>query len=61
MENLKFFEISDDEMNFTVKFVSRNLITQLNFVEIRDTRNFTFFETEYFTFFEASSVECLSK
>ena len=31
-------------MDFTVGIVSRNLATTLNFVEFRDSRNFTFFE-----------------
>ena len=32
-------------MDFTVGIVSRNLSTMSNFVEFRDSRNFTFFET----------------
>ena len=31
-------------MDFTVRIVSRNLATTSNFVEFRDSRNFTFFE-----------------
>ena len=31
-------------MDFTVGNVLRNLATMLNFVEFRDSRNFTFFE-----------------
>ena len=31
-------------MDFTVGIVSRNLGTTSNFVEFRDSRNFTFFE-----------------
>ena len=31
-------------MDFTVEFVSRNLVTQSNFVEFRDSRIFTKFE-----------------
>ena len=31
-------------MDFTVEIVLRNLATKLNFVEFRDSRNFTFFE-----------------
>ena len=31
-------------MDFTVGIVSRNLVTSSNFVELRDSRNFTFFE-----------------
>ena len=31
-------------MDFTVEFVLRNLVTQSNFVEFQDGRNFTFFE-----------------
>ena len=37
-------------MDFTVGIVSRNLATTSNFVEFRDSRNFTFFE--------ALRVEC---
>ena len=32
-------------MNLTVEFVLQNPVTQLNFVEFRDGRNFEFFET----------------
>ena len=31
-------------MDFTVGIVSRNLATMSNFVEFRDSRNFTFFK-----------------
>ena len=31
-------------MDFTVVIISRNLATTLNFVEFRDSRNFTFFK-----------------
>ena len=31
-------------MDLTVGIVSRNLVTTSNFVEFRDSRNFTFFE-----------------
>ena len=31
-------------MDFTVRIVSQNLATMSNFVEFRDSRNFTFFE-----------------
>ena len=31
-------------MDFTVGIFSRNLATTSNFVELRDSRNFTFFE-----------------
>ena len=31
-------------MDFTVGIVSQNLATTSNFVEFRDSRNFTFFE-----------------
>ena len=31
-------------MDFTVEIVSRNLITQLNFVGFQDKQNFTYFE-----------------
>ena len=44
MENLEIFYISDDEMDFTVEFVSQNLVTQSNFVEFQDGWDFTFFE-----------------
>ena len=37
-------------MDFTVGIVSRNLVITSNFVEFRDSRNFTFFE--------APGVEC---
>ena len=32
-------------MDFVVEFLSRNLVTQSNFVGFRDNRNFTFFKT----------------
>ena len=44
VENLDFFYISDEETNFTVAFVSQNIVTQENFIKFRDNRNFTFFE-----------------
>ena len=31
-------------MDFTIGIVSRNLATTSNFIEFRDSRNFTFFE-----------------
>ena len=31
-------------MDFTVGIVSRNLATTSNFIEFRDSRNFTYFE-----------------
>ena len=31
-------------MDFTVEIISRNLATTSNFVEFRDSQNFTFFE-----------------
>ena len=34
----------DDETDFTIEIVSRNLATMSNFVEFRDSGNFTFFE-----------------
>ena len=47
-KNLKFFQISDDEMDFTVRIVSRNLATTSNFVEFRDSQNLHVFRgTEY--------------
>ena len=33
-----------NKTNFTVRIVSRNLVTLSNFVKFRDNRNFTFFE-----------------
>ena len=35
-------------MDNTVGFVSENLVTQANFVEFRDSWNFTFFEANGF-------------
>ena len=43
-QNPEFFYISDDETNFTVGIVSRNLATTLNFIKFRDSRIFTFFK-----------------
>ena len=43
-QNLVFFSILDDETDFTVGIVLRNLATTLNFVEFKDSRNFTFFK-----------------
>ena len=43
-ENSEFFYISDDETDFSVEIVSRNLATTSNFVEFRGGQNFTFFE-----------------
>ena len=43
-QNPEFFYISDDETDFTIGIVSRNLATTSNFVEFRDSRNFTFFK-----------------
>ena len=34
----------NDETNFTVEIVSRNLAPQSKFVEFQDCQNFTFFE-----------------
>ena len=31
-------------MDLTIEFVSRNLVTKVNFVEFRDNQNFTFFK-----------------
>ena len=31
-------------MDLTIEFVSRNLVTSSNFVGLRDSRDFTFFE-----------------
>ena len=31
-------------MDFTVRIVSRNLVSQSNFIKFRDSRNFTLFE-----------------
>ena len=44
VKNPEFFYILDDEMDFTVGIVSRNLATTSNFVEFLNSRNFTFFE-----------------
>ena len=44
IKNQEFFYISDDETDFTVGIVWRNLATTSNFVEFRDSQNFTFFE-----------------
>ena len=41
---MKFFYISDDETDLTVKIVSRNLAITSNFIEFLDSRNFTLFE-----------------
>ena len=43
-QNPEFFYILDDETDFADGIVSRNLATSSNFVEFRDSRNFTFFE-----------------
>ena len=34
----------DDETDFTIEIVSRNLAIMSNFDEFRDSQNFTFFE-----------------
>ena len=44
VENMEFFYILDDKANFTVGIVSQNIVTQSNFIEFRDSRNFTFCE-----------------
>ena len=38
-QNPEFFYISDDETDFTVGIISRNLATTSNFVEFRDNQN----------------------
>ena len=38
-QNSEFFYISDDEMDFTVEIVSRNLATTSNFFKFRDSQN----------------------
>ena len=43
-ENPEFFYISDDETDFSIEIVSRNLTTTSNFVGYRGGRDFTFFE-----------------
>ena len=43
-KNPKFLEISNDETDFTVGIVSRNLVSASNLVKFRDILNFTFFE-----------------
>ena len=45
VENWKNLCISDDETDFTFEFVSRILVTPLNFVGFQGSQNFTFFET----------------
>ena len=57
VKNPKFFYISNDEMDFTVGIVSRNLTTTSNFVEFRDSRNLHVFRgnrgsAEHLTHFE---------
>ena len=37
--------MSNDETDFTVEFVLRNLVTPLNFIGFQDSQNVTFFET----------------
>ena len=44
IKNPKFFWILDDETNFTIGIVLRNLATSSNFVEFRGSHNFTFFK-----------------
>ena len=44
VKNPKFFYISDDETDFIVEIVLRNLATTSNFIEFLDNRNFMFFE-----------------
>ena len=40
VKNLKFILwISDDELDLTIRIISRNLYTTSNFVEFRDSRN----------------------
>ena len=39
---MEIFKISEDETDFIVGIVSRNLATTSNFVKFRDSRNFTF-------------------
>ena len=44
VKNMKFILwISDDETDFTVIIVSRNLASTLNFVEFRDSRSWHIF------------------
>ena len=43
-QNLEFFYISDDETDFTVGIVSRNLAIILNFVEFLNSHNFHVFQ-----------------
>ena len=44
VKNLKFILwISDDEMDFTVGIVSRNLASTSNFIEFRDSRSWHVF------------------
>ena len=44
VKNLEFFWISDDKTDFIVGIISRNLAITSNFIEFRDSQNFTFFE-----------------
>ena len=49
--------MSDDETDFTVGIISRNLATTSNFVEFRDNRNFHVFRgngnsARYLAYFE---------
>ena len=47
-KNPKFFEISEDETDFTVGIVSRNLANTSNFVKFRDSQKLHIFGgTEY--------------
>ena len=38
------FLVLDDETGFIVEIVSQNLAMMLNFIEFRDSQNFTFFK-----------------
>ena len=47
IKNSKFFQISNDETNFTVGIVSRNLVTMSNFVEFQDSRDLHVFRDNW--------------
>ena len=49
VKNPKNFSISDDETDSTVGIVSRNLVTQSNFIGFRNSRDFVFFEASRVT------------
>ena len=46
LKTLKILYISDDKMDLTFEFVSRNLVAQTNFVKFRDDQNFMYFKVK---------------